>query len=133
MLISASHKVELTATPALTWLSGCCAAVRPTSPLGQSGQEPASPTQKPTFALESLEGAGGALLSPGHRGLTAQSFDQSLLKSVGKSFSSLSPVSINEQNWCFTEIIATCFLLTSRLDNEVKMTLSLIKVICRNH
>lgn len=62
------------------------------------------------FALESREKAAeGALLSPGYQGLTAQSFNQKLLKSVGKSFSSLSPVSINGQNWCLTEIISTCF------------------------
>lgn len=56
------------------------------------------------------EAAGGALLGPGNRGLTAQSFDPNLWKSVAKSFSSLLPVSVNGQNWCFTEKIATCFL-----------------------
>lgn len=69
------------------------------------------------FIVAGEEAAVGAPLGSGDKGLTAQSFDQNLLKSVAKSFRSLSPVSVNGPNWRFTEKIQLVFPLTEGLDN----------------
>lgn len=76
--------------------------------LPEQSEKQAAQTQKPTnpcFRVTEEKAAGRDLLGPENRGLTAQPFDQNLLKSVAKSFSPLSPVSINEQSWHFTEKI----------------------------
>lgn len=146
MLIIAFHKVELAVwlySPA--WMLYKCFICSRELSLQDGGYETMVPSRaireasstntetSPCFRVTEEKAAGRDLLGPENRGLTAQPFDQNLLKSVAKSFSPLSPVSINEQSWHFTEKIWLVFPLTAGLDNEVKMTLSLIKVICRNH
>lgn len=59
--------------------------------------------------------------------------DQNLLKSVAKSFNLLSPSALMDRAGVSKKNYPLIFPLTAGLDNEVKMTLSLIKVICSNH
>lgn len=103
--------------------------------LSSQGSERHEHRNQPCFAFESL---GQRLLGCSARPRKQRAncpglIDQNLLKSVAKGFNLLSPSALMDRAGVSKKKDPLIFPLTAGLDNEVKMTLSLIKVICRNH